>query len=190
LPANKTKKMHSSRRDAFKVINDIPIAKVWENKIEFLREYNIRNEKKCIVDKNYTDKIALIKFYPGQTPDVLDYYALKYKGVVIEGSGLGHLPVGESGNSWIPTLKKHIRQGFVVCVTTQCINGRVDPWVYANGRELMDAGVIFLEDMLAETALVKLGFVLGHHGWKGKAKEKMLENISGEIGKKLFSNSV
>ena len=42
--------------------------------------------------------------------------------------------------------------------------------------------------MLAETALVKLGWVLGHSEWaksKEKIKEKMLENISGEFNRRL-----
>ena len=186
MPGTKTRKMHSSRRDAFKVVNDIPIAKVFaDGKIEFLRGYRPRNNEKTILDKQFSDKVALVKFYPGQTADILDFYALKYRGIVIEASGLGHLPVGESGNSWIPTLKKHIRNGFVVCCTAQTIYGRLDPLVYSNGRELLDAGVIFLEDMLSESAFVKLGFVLGHYGWKGKAKEKMLENMVGELNEKL-----
>jgi glutamyl-tRNA(Gln) amidotransferase subunit D len=82
-------------------------------------------------------------------------------------------------------LKKHIKNGLVVCGAAQTIYGRLDPLVYSNGRELIDAGVIFLEDMLAETAFVKLGFVLGHYGWKSNVKEKMLENMSGELNKRL-----
>ena len=41
-------------------------------------------------------------------------------------------------------------------MTSQCIWGRVDMNVYDTGRDLLDAGVIPLEDMLSETALVKL----------------------------------
>lgn len=187
MPGTKTKKMHSSRRDAFKTINDEPIAKVFADKIEFMKTYNKRDEKKKTeLDINYTDKVALVKFYPGQDPSILDFYALKYKGIVIETSGLGHLPVSESTHNWLPTIKKHIRNGLVVCATAQTVYGRLDPLVYSNGRELIDAGVIFLEDMLSETALVKLGWVLGHYGWKKNTKEKMLENISGEIGNKLI----
>jgi glutamyl-tRNA(Gln) amidotransferase subunit D len=185
LPGTKARKMHSSRRDAFKAINASPIAKVWPDKIEFLREYKSRGKGKVELDIEFSDKVALVKFYPGQDPDILDYYALKYKGIIVEGSGLGHLPVSEAKHSWTAKLKKHIREGFVVCVTTQCIFGRVDPYVYTNLRELNETGVIFLEDMLPETALVKLGWVLGHHGWKGKAKEKMLENIGGELNERL-----
>ena len=55
-----------------------------------------------------------------------------------------------------------------------------------DGRELVEAGVIFVEDMLAETAFVKLGWVLGHHGWKKYVKEKMLENVAGEFNERLM----
>lgn len=186
LRGSKVRKMHSSRRDAFKPINSVPLAKVWPEKIEFISNYTKRDDKrKPVLDTGFTDKVALVKFYPGQTPDILDFYALKYKGIVVEAAGLGHLPVSESSHNWLPTLKKHIKNGFVVCAAAQTIYGRLDPLVYSNGRELLDAGIIFLEDMLAETALVKLGFVLGHYGWKSKVKEKMLENFAGEFNDKL-----
>ena len=131
--------------------------------------------------------MGFVKFYPGQDPGILDYYALKYKGVVIEVGGLGHLPVSEAGHSWIGSLKKHIRNGFVVCGAAQTLYGRLNPMVYSNGRELVDAGVIFLEDMLPEVGLVKLGFVLGHHGWKGRVREKMLGDVAGELNERLTS---
>jgi len=185
IRGTKARKMHSSRRDAFKPINSEPIARVYPDKVEFLSSFRARNKEKVELDKEFSDKVALVKFYPGQDASILDFYALKYKGIVVEGSGLGHLPVSESAHNWIPALKKHIKNGFVVCVTTQCINGRVDPYVYSNARELLDAGVIFLEDMLSETALVKLGWVLGHYGWKAHVKDKMLENVAGELNERL-----
>lgn len=185
IRGTKARKMHSSRRDAFKPVNSEPIARVYPNRVEFLSSFRVRNKEKTELDKDFSDKVALVKFYPGQSPDILDFYALKHKGIVVEGSGLGHLPVSESSHSWIPTLKKHIKNGLVVCMTTQCVNGRVDPYVYSNARELLDAGVIFLEDMLAETALVKLGWVLGHYGWKAHVREKMLENVAGELNERL-----
>ena len=181
----KVRKMHSSRRDAFTSINSTPVAKVWPDRVEFLDSFHPRNNKQVELDNYFSDKVALVKFYPGQDSSILDFYALKYKGVVFEASGLGHLPVSEARHNWLPKLKKVIREGLVVCVTTQTINGRVDPYVYSNGRELLEAGVIFLEDMLGEVAFVKLGWVLGHPGWKTKVKEKMLENFAGEFSKNL-----
>ena len=110
-----------------------------------------------------------------------------FKGLVIEMLGLGHVAAGDSVNSWAPALKKAIREGMVVCGACQTIYGRLNPNVYSTGRELENAGVIFLEDILAETALVKLGWVLGHRGWMAydKAKEKMLENFAGELNELL-----
>ena len=137
----------------------------------------------------YEEKVALIKFYPGQSPDILDYYTKnKYKGIVIEMSGLGHVSTARSRNNWVKAIKELISKGVVVCATTQCINGRVDPLVYSNGRDILETGVIYLEDMTSETALVKLGWVLGHADWvksKVKVKEKMLENMHGEFNKRL-----
>ena len=144
-----------------------------------------RHTGEVVLDTSFSDKIGLVTFYPGQTPDILDFYALKYKGIIVQASGLGHLPVSEAPHSWISSLKKHIRNGFVVCAAAQTVFGRLDPYVYSNGRELVDAGVIFLDDMLAETAFVKLGWVLGHHGWKKYVKDKMLENVAGELNPRL-----
>lgn len=185
LRGSKVRKLHSSRRDAFKPVNCNPIAKVFVDRVEFTSNHNPRNDDKPELDVSFSDKVGLIKFYPGQDSSILDFYALKYKGVVIEVGGLGHLPPNEAKHNWIPALKKHIKNGLVVCAASQTIYGRLDPLVYSNGRELIDAGVIFLDDMLAETAFVKLGFVLGHYGWKTNVKEKMLENMAGELNNRL-----
>lgn len=185
LPGTKTRKMHTSRRDTFKAVNDKPIAQISLDGIELLKEYRPRNKGKVELDANFSDKVALVKFYPGQKPDILDFYAENYKGIVVEMSGLGHVAVGDLKYSWLSKLKKLTKKGFVVCATPQTIYGRLNPKVYSNGRELEKAGVIYLEDMLSETAFVKLGWVFGHKNWKGKVKEKMLENFSGEFSELL-----
>jgi len=188
MPGTKVRKMHSSRRDAFKTINSKPYAKIFPDKIEILSFYKKRNNfKKVKLDNVFNEKVALLKFYPGQDPDILDYYSQRYEGVIIEASGLGHLPPTEAKKNWLPKIKKAIDNGLTICITSQTIYGRVNPWVYTNGRELLDTGVIFLEDMLPETALVKLGYVLAHKNWvkEGRIKEKMLENFAKELNPRL-----
>ena len=189
MPGTKVRKLHTSRRDAFKVVNSKPFAKVFPDRIELVSEYNLRDGKKKVkVDSHFEEKVALIKIYPGQNPDILDFYAKqKYKGIVLEVTGLGH--VSSSGkHSWLNKLKEIQKKGIVVCAAAQTIYGRLDPYVYSNGRELEKTGVIFLEDMLAETALVKLSWILGHRDWirnKNIIKEKMLENVVGELNERL-----
>ncbi len=185
LQGTKVRKLHTSRRDAFKPVNTLPIAKVFsKGNIEILRKYHKKNimKKKIRADTNFSDKVALVKYYPGQNPDILNYYIKeKYKGIIIETTGLGHV-----SDNWLSTIKKAIKSGVVVCAASQTIFGRLDPYIYSTGRELLDAGVIFLEDMLAETAYIKLGWLLGHKN-KGIeiVKKQMLENFANEFNTKL-----
>ena len=182
MPGTKVRKLHASRRDAFKVVNSKPIAKIFPDRIEILREHKTRGNGKVQVDAKFSDKVALIKFYPGQDSDILDYYVKKgYKGLVIEFLGLGHVSVNGKDN-WCKKIKQ-ISKKVAICAAAQTIYGRLDPLVYSNERELLGAGVIYLEDMLSETAFVKLGWVLAHSGWN--VKEKMLENMHGELNERL-----
>ena len=191
MPGTKVKKMHTSRRDAFKVINTRPFAKIFPDRIERISDYNVRKnkEKKIKIDTKFEEKIALLKIYPGQDPEILDYYLKKkYKGVVLEMSGLGHAPTKRARKAWTKKLQEIQKKGLIICATAQTVYGKLDPLVYSNGRELMKTGIIYLKDMLAETALVKLGWVLGHKEWakdKNTIKQKMLENIAGEFNNRL-----
>ena len=186
MPGTKVRKMHTSRRDAFKVINAKPFAKIFPDRIERISEYKIRNKNKVKADPKFEEKVALVKVYPGQSPDILDFYLKnKYKGIILELSGLGHAPSSRARKGWTKKLKEIQRRGVIVCAAAQTIYGRLDPLVYSNGRELMETGMIFLEDILAETAFVKLGWVLGHTKDKEEVKKMMLTNYSGEISGRL-----
>jgi len=184
MPGTKTRKMHTSRRDTFKIINDEPIAEISQNKFKILKNFNARSNSKVKLDTKFSDKVALIQIYPGQNPDILEFYAKQgYKGIILELAGLGHTPSSEAKYNWIPKIKKLINQGITIAGTPQTIYGALNPKVYAPGRELEKSGLIFLQDMLPETALVKLSWILGHKNWN--PKEKLLENISGEFNSKL-----
>ncbi len=186
LRGTKVRKMHSSRRDTFKAINCEPIAKIFSSKIEFFSKYNACSDGLTKLDAQYSDKVGLIHYYPGQDPSILDYYLVQgYKGIVVAATGFGHVATGDVDHSWIPTLKRMIKQGVVICFAPQTFYGRLNSKVYSPGRELENLGVIYLDDMLPETALVKLGWVLGHKNWKGLVREKMLENVSGEFNELL-----
>lgn len=175
----KVRKMHTSRRDAFRSINDVPIARIWSNgKVEYLRDdYRKRSENEVWVDDKIEEKVALIKVYPGVTGEIIEFLVDKgYKGIVIEGTGLGHTP-----NDMIPSIERATEEGIAVCMTSQCLYGRINLNVYSTGRKLLKAKVIPCEDMLPETAYVKLMWVLGHTQDLEEVKRMMLTNYSGEI---------
>ena len=189
MPGTKVRKLHTSRRDAFKVVNSKPFAKVFPDRIEILSNYKRSTKEKTKSDFKFEEKTALLKVYPGQNPDILDYYVKnKFKGLVIEMFGLGHVPTKGARMSWIKKLKEVQSKGMIICATPQTINGRLNPLVYSNGRDILETGVIYLEDMLSETAFVKLGWVLGHKEWmksKEIVKEKMLHNFAHELNERL-----
>jgi glutamyl-tRNA(Gln) amidotransferase subunit D len=181
----KVRKMDTSRRDAFRPINELPLARVHPTgKIEILnKNHKKRNNKlKVQVDAKFEPKVALLKAYPGSDPSIIDYLVTKgYKGFVIETTGLGHVPTF-ARKSWIDTIKKHVKDGIPFVTSTQTLYGRINPNVYTNLRILYhEAGAIPGEDMLPETAYVKLGWVLGHTKSLEKVREMMLTNYAGEI---------
>ena len=179
MPATKVRKLHTSKRDAFKIINGTPIAEITPDKITILKTFNARSNNKPKIDTRFFEKVTLIKIHPGQDPAILEYYEKQeYKGIILETTGLGHVPGKQSFANWIPKIKKAIQNGMTICATPQTIYGRLNPNVYSAGRELQKTGIIFLKGMLSETALVKLGWILGHRQWN--IKQKMLENISNE----------
>ena len=187
----KVRKLHSSRRDAFRSVNAEPILRVNSDGISFISSYDARdNKKKIELDNVFEEKVGIVKFYPGQDPSILDYYLENgYKGIIIEFLGIGNIAVSGARKSWTKKLKEVMNKGMVVCATAQTIYGRLNPLVYVTGRELVNSGIIFLEDMLTETAFVKLGWVLGHPEWakdKEIVREKMLFNFAREFNPRLL----
>ena len=188
IRGTKARKMHTSRRDAFRPINDTAIARVWPNgKINIINPgYPKRSEGKCVADVKFETKISLLKVHPGSEPKLLEWLISHgYKGIVIEGTGLGHVPT-EAKKSWIPSIKKAVKKGIPVVIASQTIYGRVNPNVYRNLRILFhEAGAIPAEDMTAETAFVKLGWVLGRTKRLNEVKKLMLTNLAGEINERI-----
>ncbi len=173
------RKMHTTRRDAFRPINRLPIAKIsTDGFVEKLSEHRPRTNGNTGLDAVFNENVALIKVYPGISPEVFDFYVNKgCRGFVIEATGLGHVHTTRI----IPTIQRITQRGIPVFITAQTIYGRVNLNVYTNLRLLQDAGAVGLEDMTAETAYVKLGWVLAHTLDREKSKEMMLTNYAGEI---------
>jgi len=188
----KVRKCHTSLRSTFRPINELPIAKIFPNgSVKILNtKYKKRTNQKVVADTKFEEKVALIKYYPGANSEILDFLTeKKYKGVVIETTGLGHVATKESKYNWLPSIKKAINSGVTVCAAPQTIYGKLNPLVYSPGREISKLGVIYLEDILPETAYVKLGFVLGHSKKPKEIKDLMLTNMSNEFNDRLTEDS-
>jgi glutamyl-tRNA(Gln) amidotransferase subunit D len=125
-------------------------------------------------------RCGLLQFYPGMDETVVRAFA-GYKGLVLAGTGLGHTATG-----LIPGIRELVSAGTLVVMTSQCLNGRVCDRVYDTGRDLLKAGVIEGGDMLPETALVKLMWVLGNEPDREKAAAMMQADLAGECNPRSF----
>jgi len=177
----KVRKMHSSRRDAFQSINDLPLAKVdpISKKFEIINKRFIPRASKdeLVVKPKFDDRVALIKAYPGFQAEIIDMLVDRgFHGIVIEGTGLGHI-----AENVIPSIKRAIESGVAVVMTTQTLFGRINMNVYTTGRKLLQVGVIPGEDMLPEVAYVKLSWVLAQTRDLNEVKRMMLHNYVNEI---------
>ena len=189
LPATKTRKMHTSRRDAFKAINDTAIARInyRTKEITFLKKdyakSNSNAKSKLALKDKFEDAVGLIKIHPNMHADeFLFFKSRKYNGLIIEATGLGHMPVGvaEENIKIRKAVQSIIKSGCIVAIASQCLYGRVHPTVYTNLRILSEMGVIFCEDMLPETAFIKLAWLLGNYK-KKEAEQLIARNLRGEI---------
>ncbi len=180
----KVRKMHTSRRDAFQSINAKPIGRVEypSRKIKILSNHTKRGEKKLALHDRLEPKCALIKYVTGASNESLLFHSGSgYKGIVIEGTGLGHV-----STEWVPLIKTATNAGIPIVITSQCINGRVCDRVYDTGRDILKAGAIEGDDMLSEVALVKLMWVLGQAQDIEKVKKMMHTNIAGELTRSTY----
>ena len=177
----RVRKNHTSRRDAFESIDMNPVAFVKNNKVEIQKHQNLPvrrfSGKLGKVKTRFEDRVMLLKYYPGFDPTVIEH-AVKAgcRAIVLEGTGLGHV-----GKECFPALKKAVDAGRIVCMTSQCIWGRVSMTVYDTGRDLLDLGVIPLSDMISETATAKAMWALSNSADVEGAKKIMQENLANEI---------
>ena len=173
----RVRKNHTSKRSAFETVGNDPAFLILNEKIiknstsEFFTEqsFNPRLE----IDT----RVALVKYHPGYEPKQIDTLIdLGFKAIIFEGTGLGHV-----GKTMYDAVKKANQHGLFLGMTSQCIDGRVKMTVYESGRDLLEMGIIPLENMIPEVALVKTMWALGNSEDKDELKKLLLENIASEF---------
>jgi len=182
IRGTKVRKMHTSRRDAFRPVNAPALAVVKKDSLVVNKEatYRKRSKTKTKIDAGFSEHVGIVTVYPGINPKIIESFA-EYQGLIIMGTGLGHVPL-----NLIPTIKKLTDHGVFVGITSQCLYGRVSSTVYSGLRKLaIEGGAVHLEDMLPETAFMKLSWVCNKEKDVEKIKALMLKNVSGEFEERI-----
>lgn len=177
----RVRKNHSSRRDAFESVNEAPLGRVSGIEITLRKNRDRRRDGEVTVESAFDDKVVLIHSYPGLSRENFSAYTEGAHGVVVAGTGLGHV-----SEEIIPGIADLSKRGIPVCMTTQCLWGSTNISVYSTGRDLLSAGAIPLGDMLPETAYVKLCWVLGQTGEMDRVRSLMVSNLKHEISDRRF----
>ena len=179
------RKMHSSYRSTFRTIGAIPLAMVHRHGNEqgshfsYLTDDYLKRDKqrKPVINAAFEEKVTIQYYYPNFKPDIIDALSdLGYRGLVMAGTGLGHV-----NKPIYPAIKRAIERGMTVVMTVQTLWGYAQMYVYDTGRDLLDLGIIPLDNMLPETAYMKLSWVLGQTDDPAKIREMMTTSINHEI---------
>jgi len=170
------RKMHSSRRDAFESRNGPPLGAFENGKVQLDLPVRPPSAGPARADVPLDPHGALLWFYPGLEPEQAEAMVRGTRGFILAGTGLGHVASKHLG--WI---RAAVDRGVVVAMTTQCLGGNADPFVYSTGRELLQAGVLYLGDLLPETAYAKLLWALGRASDAAGVRRLLSEDRAGEF---------
>jgi glutamyl-tRNA(Gln) amidotransferase subunit D len=182
IRAVRSRKMHTSKRNAFRAMDEREIAIYSSRKINFVSDYRKISDQVQVFTKLETN-VGMIYFYPGISTSDFESICTGKRAVIIMGTGLGHV-----SEELIGSIGRITREGTRFVMTSQCFSGNVNPYVYSTGRRLMESGVIYLQNMLPEVALVKAMYVLGKYDGN-EFEKRMSENVRGEINSRLLEGS-
>jgi glutamyl-tRNA(Gln) amidotransferase subunit D len=171
--------MHSSYRSTFRTISGIPLAMIDRYRITPLRDdYPRRREdRRVCINTAYDDRATILYYYPGMRPDLVDaIVAAGYRGIVIAGTGLGHV-----NKPLYPALRRAADKNVHIYMTVQTLWGYTQMYVYETGREIMGLGVLPVANMLPEVAYMKLCWALGQSDDREEIRRIMQTPIGDEI---------
>lgn len=183
-PGVGVRKMHSTKRDAFQMVNGERIGEITISR-NGLSHTTISSTQNRSVETptKYDTSIRIAQFLAGPHlhSDLLEAAeSAGYSALMIHGTGLGHLPI-ENPNGDAPEndkLAEYIQSCSIpVIVANQCINGPIDLNVYSKGRNQQEIGILGHGTTSSpEALLAKVHWALSN----GKDLKILSENLCGE----------
>ena len=180
-PGTGVRKLHSTRRDAFRNVNSQPLAYISFE----------ANQPKIILDstyqtdlaqtnfeitnkpRKYSESVRIAQFIAGPYLHEEEIEAIVANGVqaiVIHGTGLGHLPIDDPGDDAPENIKvwraltRCVNRSIPVVVTSQCINGPIDMNVYSKGRKQQEMGLLGHGSVTSpDSTVVKIHYALSNN---------------------------
>jgi L-asparaginase len=177
---NRSTKVSAENFDAFMSFNYPSLAKAGINFSFKPHLFLPKGEKPLEVRKRFDRNIAVLKLFPGITPEVVKAIlgAEGLHGVIVETFGSGNAPQ----NPWlISALREATHRGKVVVNISQCMQGCVQMGRYDTGYQLQEAGVVSGYDGTVESAVTKLMYLQGKYDDAEMVRKLMKQSLCGEM---------
>ena len=172
-------KVRTTSQNAFESINRLPVGRVRFGRVRLIDPPQ-QPKGEPTLDDAIEPNVFLLKLIPGTRPEVFDDIArLGYRGVVIEGFGLGGLHCLR--RNLLEGIQNLMDANVAVLLTTQCRYEPSDPTVYETGRLALELGILQAYDMTSECAVTKLMWVLAHAASPEEVRRMMYTSFCGEI---------
>lgn len=193
LPGCACRKYHSSRRDAFKPINQEALAH-----IDLTRDgASIDHDPEAhdarvgaFAPTLFDESVRIAQFIsdPHLQPDMVQAAIdAGFDALLFHGTGLGHLPISDPEEDSLENtrlramLEDHCAQGGVVVVVAQTVHGPINMNVYSKGREQQEMGIIGHGSLCPPgSGLVKLHHLLSVDGGREAVAEGWARDLVGE----------
>lgn len=173
-------KVRTMSFDAFESINYPYVGEISSLGLHICEDNLIQKKGIFRPQTAYSDKVFLLKLYPGMDPSILEYLREKgCRGVYVEGFGLGGMPFLKK--DFIGAAKRAVEAGMVILAGSQCRYEGSSLSVYETGRRALECGVLQAYDMTAEAAMTKLMWVLGQTENLREIHEYFSVDIAGEV---------
>ena len=177
IPGCAARKNHSSGRGAFTSINQPAIASISVSaagaEITLADGYAARSAAQdrsvCESPTPFSEDVRILQLIAGSqlfADQVSHASHHNYNAILVHGTGLGHLPLDDPGDSpenseLKDALSSYLDGGGVVVMTTQCISGPVHLDVYSKGRDQQEMGILgHGSNASPESSLAKLHHLL------------------------------
>ena len=141
-----------------------------------------------ITGKIVPKRIFIMDVYPDMDMRIFDYIIQddKLDGLIVRTYGTGNGPDDDS-SGFLSKLEKLVDAGVIIINLSQCREGRVELRLFETNAGLFDKGVINGGDMTTEAAYCKLKVLFSEGMTIEKIKQRMQENLMGELSYSAYS---
>jgi L-asparaginase len=178
--ANRTSKLNAENFEAF-ISGNYPLLAEVGVRIKYYGNNILKpNFKKLRVSKELDDNIAILKLFPGISPQVTQSIlnTSGLKAVILESFGAGNAPTVD----WfMDQLQDASNRGIIILNVTQCKGGAVEMGKYETSAGLSRIGVIGGYDITTESAVTKLMYLLGSGYSSDSVKQLLQTSLRGEM---------